>query len=157
MSQTTRDNQGNAVQELQTILNVQVANWSLLGVKLHHYHWYVKGPQFFVLHEKFEELYNTAAGYVDELAERLLAIGGKPAGSMSDYLKLATISEASGESSAEQMVQKLTDDFAVLAQELKNGIEAASSQEDDASADLLTGILADVQKQSWMLSAFLGN
>ncbi|MEK3731503.1 MULTISPECIES: Dps family protein [Paenibacillus] len=156
MSHMTRDAQGNAVQELQQVLNVQVANWSLLGVKLHHYHWYVKGPQFFVLHEKFEALYNAAAGYVDELAERLLAIGGKPSGTMSEYLKLATISEAAGENTSEQMVQQLVADFGVLAEELKQGIEVAGSLGDDATADLLTGMVADVQKQAWMLNAFLG-
>lgn len=46
--------------------------------KLHNFHWYVKGPNFFSLHEKFEELYNEASQYVDDLAERILAIGGNP-------------------------------------------------------------------------------
>lgn len=45
---------------LQTALNVQISNWSILYTKLHRYHWYVKGPLFFTLHEKFEELYNEA-------------------------------------------------------------------------------------------------
>ncbi|WP_106768600.1 Dps family protein [Paenibacillus faecalis] len=142
--------------KLNAVLNTQLANWSVLGVKLHNYHWFVKGPQFFALHEKFEELYNTAADYVDEIAERMLAIGGKPAASMAEYLKLASIEEATGDHSAEQMVAALVADFQMIVKELKAGIEIANDQGDDPSADLLIGMLTDVEKQSWMLSAFLG-
>ncbi|GIP06726.1 DNA starvation/stationary phase protection protein [Paenibacillus sp. JNUCC32] len=156
MSNLTQQAQGNTTDELQQILNTQVANWSVLGVKLHHYHWYVKGPQFYVLHEKFEELYNAAAGYVDELAERMLAIGGKPAASMAQYLKLTTLQEVSNENTAEQMVGQLVADFEKVAGELKSGIEAANQEGDDATADLLTGMASAVQKHSWMLNAFLG-
>lgn len=59
------------------VLNKQVADWSVLFTKLHNFHWYVKGPQFFTLHEKFEELYTESATHIDEIAERILAIGGK--------------------------------------------------------------------------------
>ncbi|MEX3617508.1 Dps family protein [Paenibacillus glucanolyticus] len=156
MSNLTHNAQGTTTDELQQILNTQVANWSLLGVKLHHHHWFVKGPQFYVLHEKFEELYNAAAGYVDELAERMLAIGAKPAATMSQYLKLATLQEASNEKSAEQMVGQLVADFEQLAVELKAGIDAANQEGDDATADLLTGMVSDVQKHTWMLNAYLG-
>ena len=57
-------------------LNKQVANWSVLYTKLHNFHWYVKGPSFFTLHAKFEELYNEATLNMDEIAERLLTLGG---------------------------------------------------------------------------------
>lgn len=156
MSNMTANNQIRTSGELNSALNTQLANWSVLGVKLHNYHWFVKGPQFFTLHAKFEELYDTAAGYVDELAERLLAIGGKPAATMSEYLKLSLIQEASGEQSAEQMVEALAADLGTIAKGLKVGIEAAGEQEDDVTADLFTGMKADVEKQAWMLSAFLG-
>ncbi|HVH95332.1 MAG TPA: ferritin-like domain-containing protein, partial [Bacillus sp. (in: firmicutes)] len=49
-------------QELIHAVNKQVANWTVLYVKLHHYHWFVKGHHFFTLHEKFEELYDEANG-----------------------------------------------------------------------------------------------
>ncbi|MGM1048206.1 starvation-inducible DNA-binding protein [Paenibacillus uliginis N3/975] len=154
MSNLTKDVQ--TTNDLNAVLNTQLANWSLLGVKLHNYHWFVKGPQFFTLHAKFEELYNTAAGYVDEIAERMLAIGGKPAATMAEYLKLATIEEASGETSAEQMVERLVADFQVIVEGLKAGIESAGEQGDDPTADLMTGMMTEVEKQNWMLSAFLG-
>ncbi|MDV2888516.1 ferritin-like domain-containing protein, partial [Alkalihalophilus pseudofirmus] len=55
--------------QLVHVLNKQIANWSVLYMKLHNYHWYVKGEQFFTLHVKFEEFYNEAGLHVDELAE----------------------------------------------------------------------------------------
>ncbi|WP_379154450.1 Dps family protein [Paenibacillus sp. sgz5001063] len=142
--------------ELHAALNRQTANWTLLGVKLHHYHWYVSGTQFFTLHAKFEELYTEAATYVDDLAERLLAIGGQPASTMAQYLALSELKEASGGESAKEMVAQLIKDFAVVAEELKSAISAAEELSDQPTADLLTGIRNSVEKSAWMLNAFLG-
>ncbi|MFC7677985.1 Dps family protein [Paenibacillus sp. GCM10028914] len=154
MSNVTTEMQ--TTNELTSVLNTQLANWSLLGVKLHNYHWFVKGPQFFTLHAKFEELYNLAADYVDEIAERILAIGGKPAATMTEYLKLATIQEATGENSAEQMVEALVSDFNTIIEGLSAGIELAGEHGDDPTADLMIGIKTELEKQNWMFSAFLG-
>ena len=75
-------NQQDVVKEL----NQQVANWTVAYTKLHNFHWYVKGPNFFSLHTKFEELYDEASQYVDDLAERILAIGGNPIGTLTESL-----------------------------------------------------------------------
>jgi starvation-inducible DNA-binding protein len=141
--------------ELHAALNRQTANWTLLGVKLHHYHWYVSGTQFFTLHAKFEELYTDAATYVDDLAERLLAIGGKPASTMTQYLALSELKEAVGGESAKEMVAQLVKDFALVAEELKSTIAAAEELSDQPTADLLIGIRTSVEKNAWMLNAYL--
>lgn len=142
--------------ELHAALNRQTANWTLLGVKLHHYHWYVSGTQFFTLHAKFEELYTEAATYVDDLAERLLAIGGQPASTMAQYLALSELKEAVGGETAKEMVAQLIKDFAVVVEELKSSISTAEELSDQPTADLLTGIRTNVEKSAWMLNAFLG-
>lgn len=141
---------------LQAALNQQTANWTVLGVKLHHYHWYVSGSQFFTLHAKFEELYNEAAGYVDELAERLLAIGGQPASTMKQYLSLSNIEEARGGEDAKEMLSQLIKDFSSVADELKSAIAEAEELSDQPTADLLIGIRTSVEKHAWMLNAYLG-
>lgn len=143
-------------EKLQQILNQQVANWTILYMKLHNYHWYVKGPHFFELHEKFEELYDEGAAYLDDLAERLLSIGGKPIGTLKEALELATIQEAEGELDANGMVQSIIDDYKKLTEELREGIEVASSLGDESTTDLFIGINTDLEKHIWMLSAFLG-
>ncbi|WP_026698169.1 Dps family protein [Alkalicoccus chagannorensis] len=139
------------------ILNRQVANWNVMFVKLHNYHWYVSGPNFFTLHEKFEEMYDEAAEHIDELAERLLALKGKPVASMKVYLETSTISEADGENTAEQMVEQLVSDLTAISDELKNDIETLEDDADDeATADMLIEIRQSVEKHNWMLRAFLG-
>lgn len=141
--------------ELHAALNRQTANWVLLGVKLHHYHWYVSGSQFFTLHEKFEELYNEAAGYVDELAERLLAIGGQPASTMKQYLELSDLQEARGGEDAKGMVMELVRDFTTISKELQEAISAAEELSDQPTADLMIGIRSSIEKHIWMLNAFI--
>ena len=111
-------------QSIQVVLNKQIANWGLLYVKLHNFHWYVKGNQFFTLHVKFEELYNEAALHVDELAERLLSIGGQPAATMKAFMELSSLKEASGTETATKMVEAVIEDFTILTQELKAGMQA---------------------------------
>ncbi|MEC2071975.1 Dps family protein [Alkalihalophilus marmarensis] len=141
--------------KVSVILNKQIANWSVLFVKLHNYHWYVKGPQFFTLHTKFEELYNEAQTYIDELAERLLALKGHPVATMKDYLETSSIEEAKPGQSAEEMVSELSDDFTKLIDELKEGMEAADSLGDETTADMLLSIHQSLEKHNWMLRSFL--
>ncbi len=141
-------------QDLQTVLNRQLANWSVLYFKLHHYHWFVKGDQFFELHQKFEEFYNEAALILDQIAERLLAIGGIPGSTMREYLNQATIQEAVGNETTEQMVQQVAADFQTISGETGEAIKAAESIGDAATADLLIGLLAKLEKHLWMLKAY---
>lgn len=141
---------------IQQHLNRQIANWSVLYIKLHNYHWYVKGSQFFTLHAKFQEFYEEAALHVDEIAERLLALKGQPMAKMSDYLSASSIKEASGEEDAVQMVDQLIGDFTTVIGELKEGMEAAQAAGDETTADMLLAIHTTLEKHVWMLSAFNG-
>ncbi len=141
---------------IQDLLNKQIASWTVLFVKLHNYHWYVKGSQFFTLHLKFEELYNEAALHVDGLAERLLALGGQPVATMKGSLELTQISEASGNETAEQMVAEISANFTTLIGDLKNGMAIAQSAGDETTADMLLAIHSSLEKHVWMLQSFLG-
>ncbi len=137
-------------------VNKQVANWTVLYVKLHNYHWFVKGANFFTLHEKFEEFYTEAALHIDELAERLLALQGAPVATMKECLELSSIKEADGNETAEQMVQIIHDDFTLLAEELKQGMELAGEVGDETTGDMLLAIHQSLEKHNWMLKSFLG-
>ena len=141
--------------KLTDVVNQQVANWSVLFIKLHNYHWFVTGPEFFTLHEKFEQFYNEAAGHIDNLAERLLSIDGKPVGTMKEILEISTIQEASGNESAQEMVQNLSKDFELLIEQLKEGMDVADQSGDETTGDMLLAIHASVEKHNWMLKAFL--
>lgn len=141
-------------QDLQMELNRQLANWSVLYFKLHHYHWFVKGDQFFELHQKFEEFYNEAASYVDQIAEFLLTKGESPISTMREFLEQATIKEAEGNETAEQMVQQVTQDFKTISEEAKAVIKVAKSAGDAATALMLTDHVAKLEKHIWMLTAY---
>ncbi|MFL0373270.1 Dps family protein [Paenibacillus amylolyticus] len=143
-------------QSVEQVLNRQVANLNVLYVKIHNYHWYVKGPNFFTLHVKFEEFYNEVTVQMDEIAERILTLKGSPAATMKEYLELSSIQEAAGGEDAKTMVQNLIEDFATLSNEYQEGIEVADAAEDQPTSDMLTGFKADLEKHMWMLRSFLG-
>lgn len=138
------------------ILNEQLSDWNLLYVKLHNYHWNVKGSDFFTLHEKFEELYNEASVNIDEVAERVLALGAVPAASFKEYLALSTLQEATGNENSRQMVEQIVADFKSVIAHAKNGIDVAGEVEDETTVDLLTQIHVALEKHVWLFSAFLG-
>ncbi|MEK4875736.1 Dps family protein [Bacillus sp. FSL W8-0102] len=143
-------------EKLLEIVNKQVANWTVLYTKLHNFHWYVKGSQFFVLHEKFEEFYNEASENIDELAERLLALGGQPIATLKESLEVASVKEAEGTETAEEMVQATVNDFSILIKELKEGMDLAAEVGDDTTGDMLLSIHQKLDKHVWMLNSFLG-
>ncbi|MEH7274105.1 Dps family protein [Neobacillus vireti] len=140
---------------LEQVMNQQLANWNVLYTKLHRFHWYVKGPHFFTLHEKFEELYEEAAGTMDELAERLLITGGKPVSTLKEYLHFATIEETSEVLTAEEMVQNVVNDFSQLISQLKEGKKAAEQVNDEVTSDMFTELIEKLSKHNWMLTSFL--
>ncbi|RAI97127.1 starvation-inducible DNA-binding protein [Paenibacillus pabuli] len=149
-------NKTNQAKSVEQVLNRQVANLNVLYVKIHNYHWYVKGPNFFTLHVKFEEFYNEVTVQMDEIAERILTLKGSPAATMKEYLELSSIQEAAGGEDANTMVQNLIEDFATLSNEYQEGIELAEAAEDQPTSDMLTGFKADLEKHMWMLRSFLG-
>jgi starvation-inducible DNA-binding protein len=142
--------------QLVSVLNKQIANWSVLYMKLHNYHWNVKGSQFFTLHVKFEEFYNEAGIHVDVIAERMLAIGGNPVATMKDCLEIASVDEANGQETADEMVQSLINDFSLITGELREGMNMAAKMNDETTGDMLLAIHSGLEKHIWMLAAFLG-
>ncbi len=142
--------------ELIKEMNVQVSTWSVMYSKLHNYHWYVKGHHFFTLHGKFEELYNEATLHMDEIAERILTLGGNPVATMKEHLDQSVVDEASGKEDADKMVKVLVDDFGKIMKSLKKGMELAAKVGDDMTEDLLNATYQSIEKHQWMLNAFLG-
>ena len=142
--------------ELVKELNVQVSTWSVMYAKLHNYHWYVKGNQFFTLHTKFEELYDEATLHMDEIAERILTLGGNPTATLKEHLDQSVVEEATGKENANDMVKAIVNDFGEIMKSLKKGMELAAKDGDDMTEDLLNATYQSIEKHQWMLNAFLG-
>ncbi len=137
-----------------SVLNRQIANWTVLYVKLHQFHWFVKGTQFFTLHAKFEELYNEAATHIDELAERVLSVGGRPIATMRECMAEASVKEAAGTEKASEMVRAVEQDFRTIVRELREGMEAAQGAGDETTSDMLLAICTSLEKHIWMLASY---
>src|SRR5690554_5429635 len=155
MSTITLSRDKEKIEGLSKALNQQIANFNVLYMKLHHYHWFIKGTHFFALHEKFEELYNEITLHMDEIAERLLSIGGQPISTLKQCLNDASIQEAAGNEDEQQMVSTLTNDLHAISGELKTGMDSADSCGDEGTADMLLAIKSSFEKHIWMLNSYL--
>lgn len=138
------------------MVNHLIANQGVLNMKLHQFHWYVQGPDFFTLHEKFEALYNEANEYF--VAERLLAIGEKPYSTLGEFLEHAFIDESVYDEkiTAPDMVQTLVEDYRTIRDVSAKGIHMASDEGDHVTEDMLVDYKATLDKNIWMLQAYLG-
>ena len=126
-----------------------------LYLKTHNYHWNVEGPQFNTLHLMFEGHYTELATAVDEIAERIRALGVKAPGSYSEFSDLTSIDEASGEESAEEMTRQLVIGQETVARTAREAIAAAGEVGDEPTADLLTQRMQIHEKNAWMLRSML--
>ena len=144
--------------EVQELLNELVATYGVFNIKLYQHHFYVKGPHFFKLHETFEELYDGVTEQFDELAERLIAVGGKPYATLGEFLEHSLVKEApcDGKETAEEMVASTVSDYRIIGDKLAKGIVLTGEAGDDATQDLLIGYKSGVDKTVWMLQAYLG-
>ncbi len=133
-------------------LNVILANANVLFTKLHNYHWNVKGAAFFQLHAKTEAYYNQFATMYDDVAERILQIGGMPLVTLKQILATATIKEEERtEFTIASILESVEGDFEIM-QKLFAELAA------DESVDSITSAYADEQnamleKELWMLRA----
>lgn len=137
-------------------LNILVANLNVLYRKVQNYHWNVVGPEFFYVHEKLEEFYNVISDQNDEVAERILAIGGRPYGTLKDYLEITNLTEAKNEEiKCLDALKQVKADFEYIKDEIIKIKEVAESEEDFGTSALLDGYLEFYGKNIWMLNSTL--
>lgn len=137
-------------------MNLYLANQEVSYIKLHNLHWYVKGRSFFTLHAKLEELYNQTADIIDEVAERLLALGQSPVANMKNALSIAAIKELDDAAiSSEDTIRGLISDVEYWIRDTKKIVDLADETGDGATADQFNGYLSEYQKLMWMLRSYL--
>jgi len=136
-------------------LSKLLADSYTLYLKTHNYHWNVTGPQFNTLHQMFEQQYIELATAVDEIAERIRALGIKAPGSYSAFAALTSISEGSGDEKAEEMIRQLVLGQEAVARTSREVFPAAEAANDEPTADLLTQRMHIHEKNAWMLRSML--
>lgn len=130
--------------------HIQVAYQNARG-----YHWNVTGKHFFTLHAKFEDIYNKLNKMADEIAERIIMLGGKPVHSFSEYIRLSSIKEKTNVFSSEDTVGSILDDTAILLEKERKILSFASENGDEATAHMIIEYIQDHEKSAWMFGSFL--
>lgn len=143
-------------QKIAEGLSRVLADTYSLYLKTHAFHWNVTGPQFQTLHTLFETQYTELATAIDEVAERIRALGVFAPGSYSQFAKLSSVKEETGVPSAEEMIRQLVQDNETVVRTLRSVIPLAEAGQDEATADLLVGRMRIHEKTAWMLRSLLG-
>ncbi len=145
-----------ASEDLAAQLNNLLSNYQIQYMNARGFHWNIKGKNFFELHLKFEEIYDQLLLKVDELAERILTIGGQPLHAFSDYLERAQIQEAKNITDGSEAVTTLLYGFTLLLKQQREILGVASDAEDEGTAALMSDYIKEQEKLVWMLKAYLG-
>ncbi|MFP3914729.1 MAG: Dps family protein [Actinomycetota bacterium] len=142
-----------ARQEIAQGLSRLLADTYTLYVKTHGYHWNVTGPMFRSLHLMFEEQYVELREAVDEIAERIRALGHFAPGSYAEFAKLTAVGEEEGAPEALDMVRNLVEGHETVIRTARELVKVAEEAGDAATADLATERLEVHEKTAWMLRA----
>lgn len=126
-----------------------------LLLKTHGYHWNVEGPMFTALHEMFSVQYLELQTAVDEIAERIRALGVKAPGSLGGFSKLTSIKEPRGTPTAEAMIAGLLAGNETVVRTARAVLPTAQKARDESSTDLLIERMRTHEKTAWMLRSLL--
>jgi starvation-inducible DNA-binding protein len=148
-------NENTAANVVASMLNQLLADYQIYYQNLRTLHWFAKGRTFFSLHAKFEEYYNEASEVVDELAERILMLGGSPSHSFAEYVSVGKLQETEVISDGTIAVELVLANNEYLLQAVKEIFKLAGEAEDEGTVALLSGLIGSTEKRIWMLKAFL--
>lgn len=140
-----------AYAEVAGALGEVLADSFQLFIKTQGVHWNVAGASFYGLHTLTEMQYGEIYEAIDEIAERIRALGHKAPASYTTYGKLSRITDEDRPLDTGQQVAMLMRDNGLVCQTLRDALEIAEENDDIVTADLLTRRLGDHEKYVWML------
>lgn len=141
--------------EIAAGLSRLLADSYTLYLKTHNYHWNVEGPQFNTLHTMFETQYTELALAVDEVAERIRALGELAPGSYKAFAELSSIDEQEERLSADEMIRDLVSGQEAVVRTARSVFPTVEAANDEPTADLLTQRMQIHEKNAWMLRSML--
>ncbi len=136
-------------------LNALLSNYQLYYQNLRGFHWNVKGEKFFELHVKFEELYDDAVLKIDEIAERILTLGGTPIHTFEDYVQKSQIEQQKNVSNGQECMEHTSNNLATIVRLEKSILPLAQEADDEGTITLLSDYISQQEKTVWMLQAWL--
>ncbi|MGA9077258.1 MAG: Dps family protein [Acidimicrobiales bacterium] len=142
-------------EEIVRHLSAVLGDTYTLYLKTHNYHWNVTGPMFQTLHLMFETEYNELALAVDEIAERIRALGAPAPGTLREFSQLSSIAEDTDAPDATEMVRRLVAGQEAVVKTARAAFTVAEKANDQPTADLLTRRMEIHEKTAWMLRSLL--
>jgi starvation-inducible DNA-binding protein len=136
-------------------LNDLLANYQIFYQNTRGFHWNIKGDKFFELHLKFEELYTDLQLKIDEVAERILTLGGTPIHTFQGYLEIAKVKPVENESNGPSCVEHILDAFSTILVKEREILKLSDELEDEGTNSLVSDYIREKEKLVWMYSSFL--
>jgi starvation-inducible DNA-binding protein len=131
---------------------VDLIDLALVGKQAH---WNVHGKHFRSLHLQLDEIVLWARGSADLVAERAIAIGVSADGRASTVAETSSVPKINdGPISDTEVISLFIEAYGAIVANMRERIEATESA-DPVTQDLLIGITAELEKQSWMFQAEL--
>jgi starvation-inducible DNA-binding protein len=137
-------------------LDALLANYQIMYANTRGFHWNIRGEKFFELHLKFEELYTDALLKIDEIAERILTLGGTPTHAFSAYVAAAKIKEVKNVSDGKTAVRHILDSFGTLLDIERQVLKLSADADDEGTNALMSDYIRQQEKMVWMYRAYLG-
>lgn len=138
-------------------LSKLLANEFILYVKTRNAHWNVEGANFHALHGFFEAQYEQLDQLMDDVAERIRAVGHFAPATLKNYLSLTHLTETSNRiNGSEGILKELLIDHEQLVMHLRENVNRFANEfHDTGSSDFITGVMEQHEKMAWMLRAHL--
>ncbi len=143
----------NSVEKLNGLL----ANFQIYYQNLRGLHWNIKGKNFFELHVKFEEFYTDSQVKIDEIAERILTLQGKPLHTFEDYVNLASVTVGKDISNDVEGVELVVNSLSELLKIERVILGISDDAQDEGTNSMMSDFIAEQEKTIWMLNSWLGN
>lgn len=143
-------------QKLADNLNALLSNYQIFYMNVRGYHWNIKGSNFFELHVKFEELYDDLLLKIDEIAERVLTLGHRPAHAYSTYIEQSEVPERKDVQDGKEAVENIVESFAKLIRKQRDLLTLAGEADDEGTVALMSDYISQQEKLVWMYRSYLG-
>lgn len=145
-----------SLQKIANILNDDLADEYVLLTKTKNYHWNVEDPRFNDLHKFLDEQYQQLSAAVDEIAERVRAVGGRTRATLKEFINSSQIREDVGSyPNADTMLGNLLSDHETIIKTLRKNINECQELNDEGTANFLTDKMEEHEKMAWMLRSFI--
>ncbi|MBT8393279.1 MAG: DNA starvation/stationary phase protection protein [Bacteroidia bacterium] len=144
-----------AAHNLAKDLNELLSNFQVYYQNLRGIHWNIKGKRFFDLHVKFEELYDDANMKVDEIAERILTLGGTPLHTFDDYVMHVKIPVGKDVCQDEKAVKLIVNSLSGLLNIEREILDKSDDANDEGTNSMMSDFITEQEKTVWMMKAWL--